>query len=80
MLYTPIALQSLGKRKVPQEAAFKAIVHLLCDAAAGEFTFLECVPVQMRGYSPVRRTCANGPNAHSCHIHAVPYCHLCVAP
>jgi hypothetical protein len=41
-IYHPIALQSVGKQKVPREAAFKAVLHQLCAAAAGEFAFLEC--------------------------------------
>lgn len=43
-LYQPIALQTIGKQKVPQEHAFKALTHQICAAAAGEYAFLECVP------------------------------------
>lgn len=41
-IFQPIVLQNLGKRKVPLEYAFKSVLHQLCDAAVGEFTFLEC--------------------------------------
>lgn len=42
-VYRPIPLQSLGKQKITLEFAFKALMHQICDAGAGEFVFLECV-------------------------------------
>eukprot|EP00892_Ulva_mutabilis_P002761 jgi/Ulvmu1/12486/UM009_0139.1 len=40
-VYRPIPLQSLGKQKITLEHAFKALMHQVCDAGAGEFVFLE---------------------------------------
>jgi hypothetical protein len=53
-LYKPVALQSLGRKKLSQEAAFKAVLHQLCAAAAGEYAFLECAPDQHASVSLLR--------------------------
>lgn len=42
-IYHPIPLQSLAKQKITLEYAFKALMHQICDAGAGEFVFLEYV-------------------------------------
>jgi hypothetical protein len=53
--YRPIALQTLGKTKIPLEHAFKALLHQICDATAGEYVFLECVLASNTSCSYVER-------------------------